>query len=169
MKVKISGIEKNSVVDGPGLRTVIFAQGCPHNCSGCHNPGTHDPQGGEWRKLDELVAEACREQGNGVTFSGGEPFLQAEAFAVLAARLKKNGLSIVTFSGYTYEELKSKAEYEPSVKELLDASDILIDGPFLLERRDPTLVFRGSANQRVIDMAKTRMCGEVVLSKLHFR
>jgi anaerobic ribonucleoside-triphosphate reductase activating protein len=169
LKIKIAGIERNSVVDGPGLRTVIFAQGCPHNCPGCHNPGAIDPEGGQWRELDELAVEVCRDGPGGITFSGGEPFLQAREFAALADILKKNRRSIVVFSGYTYEELTKKTGSDPAVAALLDAGDILIDGPYRQEQRDLSLAFRGSRNQRVIDMGKSRASGEVILSDLHFR
>ena len=170
MRLKIAGFERCSVVDGPGLRAVIFAQGCPHYCPGCHNPGALDPEAGSWRELDELAADVCSERGiNGVTFSGGEPFMQAKAFAELAGRLREQGLSIVTFSGYTYEELNDKAKSDNAVAALLSATDILIDGPYRQEERDLSLAFRGSGNQRIIDMVKSRECGELVFSELHFR
>jgi anaerobic ribonucleoside-triphosphate reductase activating protein len=170
VKVKIAGVERCSVVDGPGLRTVVFAQGCPRSCPGCHNPASLDPEGGSWRELDELVSDVCSERGiQGVTFSGGEPFMQAQAFAELARRFKDKGLSIVTFSGYTYEELKDMSAADEAVAALLHATDILIDGPYRQEERNLSLAFRGSGNQRIIDMAKSRECGELVLSELHFR
>ena len=170
MRVKLAGITWESVVDGPGLRAVIFAQGCNMRCLGCHNPQALDPDGGEWRETGELVEKIIAVRGlQGVTFSGGEPFLQAEAFAALAFALKSNGLDIVTFSGYTYEELEREAASSPSWAALLQQCDILIDGPFVLKERDLSLGFRGSRNQRVIDLSATRSAGEVRLSPLHFR
>lgn len=170
MKIKLAGIEWNSVVDGPGLRAVVFAQGCPHSCPGCHNPQAIDPDGGLWHDLNELAARLCSDRSiRGVTFSGGEPFMQAGAFAALARLLRQAGLDIVTYSGYTYEELLEKAAANKDIEALLAASDILIDGPYVREQRDISLAFRGSANQRVIDLAKTRQTGKVVLSELHFR
>jgi anaerobic ribonucleoside-triphosphate reductase activating protein len=170
MKIKLAGIERCSVVDGPGLRTVIFAQGCPRSCPGCHNPDSLDPEGGSWRELSELAAEVCSERGiQGVTFSGGEPFMQAQAFAELARCFREKDLSIVTFSGYTYEELKDMSAADKDVAALLYATDILIDGPYRQEERNLSLAFRGSGNQRIIDMAKSRESGELVLSELHFR
>jgi anaerobic ribonucleoside-triphosphate reductase activating protein len=170
MKVKVAGTERNSVVDGPGLRTVIFAQGCPRRCPGCHNPGALDPAGGSWRDAEELLADIFTDPGiHGVTFSGGEPFLQAPAFAFLAERCREKGLSIVTYSGYTYEELVQMAGVDPPAAALLLASDILVDGPYREEERDISLAFRGSRNQRIIDLAATRASGRVVLSLLHYR
>ncbi|MBS4030037.1 MAG: radical SAM protein [Clostridiales bacterium] len=170
MKVKLAGIEKNSVVDGPGLRSVVFAQGCPHHCPGCHNPQTLDPEGGTWYNLDELAAELCADNSvRGITFSGGEPFRQAGAFAALAAYLRERKLEILIYSGYTYEGLLAKATGDPDIEKLLAAGDILIDGPFIVEERDPSLAYRGSRNQRVIDLKQTSLKGEVVLSPLHYR
>lgn len=169
MKLKLAGLQKNSVVDGPGLRTVVFAQGCPHGCPGCHNLQTQDPEGGKWVEISELAAEISRSGARGVTFSGGEPFAQARAFAGLAAKLKACGMSIVIYSGYTYEQLKDRAMAEPDTEALLSACDILIDGPFILAERDLSLAYRGSRNQRIIDLRETIRSGDVVLSPLHFR
>jgi len=168
MRVKMAGIERNSVVDGPGLRTVVFAQGCPHRCPGCHNSGSQDPEGGFWRDIDGLLDDILTDR-NGVTFSGGEPFGQAGAFAALAERCRGKGLSIVTYTGYTYEELACRAACDPGVAALLAASDILVDGPYREKERDIGLAFRGSRNQRVIDLAAARASGEVILSELHYR
>lgn len=169
MRVKLAGIERHSVVDGPGIRTVVFAQGCPHRCAGCHNPQTIDREGGTWWELDAILAEVCDKSINGITFSGGEPFLQAEAFSRLAARIREKGLSIVTYTGYTYEELEDMALTDPHIAALLAATDLLVDGPYRQAERDLSLAFRGSGNQRVIDLMKTREVGEVVLSPVHFR
>jgi anaerobic ribonucleoside-triphosphate reductase activating protein len=168
--VKLAGITWESVADGPGVRAVIFAQGCNVRCLGCHNPQALDPEGGEWYRTEELASRLAAARGlQGVTFSGGEPFLQAESFAALALALKNSGLDIVTFSGYTYEQLQQGAASMPAWTALLQQSDILIDGPFIREERDLSLGFRGSRNQRVIDLAATRSAGVVVLSPLHFR
>ena len=170
MRVKLAGITWESVADGPGVRAVIFAQGCNRQCPGCHNPQALDPEGGEWHQTEKLAARFAAARGlQGVTFSGGEPFLQAEPFAALALELKNSGLDIVTFSGYIYEELQHKAASIPAWAVLLHQSDILIDGPFIQEERDLSLGFRGSRNQRIIDLAATRSTGVVVLSPLHSR
>jgi len=159
--LRIAGVVRESVVDGPGLRYVIFAQGCPHRCPGCHNPHTWDPAGGYEVAGAELLADIGRNPLlKGVTFSGGEPFLQAGAFAILGRVLRERGYDIVTYTGYRYEELQGMKN--PQVRELLDFTDILIDGPFVLSERDLTLPFRGSRNQRIIDLRASRAHGTVV-------
>ncbi|WP_334110224.1 anaerobic ribonucleoside-triphosphate reductase activating protein [Thermodesulfitimonas autotrophica] len=163
--LRIAGVVRESVVDGPGLRYVIFAQGCPHRCPGCHNPETWDPAGGYEITAAELLADISRNPLiAGVTFSGGEPFAQAAAFAALGRALREEGYNIVTYTGYTYEELQTIAE--KGVRELLAVTDILIDGPFILAERDLTLPFRGSKNQRIIDLRATRTSETIV--ELHF-
>ena len=163
--LRIAGVVRESVVDGPGLRYVIFAQGCPHRCPGCHNPETWDPAGGYEITAAELLADVSRNPLiAGVTFSGGEPFAQAAAFAALGRVLREKGYNIVTYTGYTYEELQTIAE--KGVRELLAVTDILIDGPFILAERDLTLPFRGSKNQRIIDLRATRTSETIV--ELHF-
>lgn len=166
--LQLAGVVRESIVDGPGLRFTVFAQGCPHHCPGCHNEGTHAFDGGTETKIETIISEIARNPLlSGVTFSGGEPFCQAQGFSVLASKIKSRGLHIVTFSGYNYEELlklASRADAEgKAVKELLDLTDLLIDGRFELAKRDLTLCFRGSQNQRLIDMNKTREIGEIVL------
>ena len=143
--IKIAGVVNDSIVDGEGFRFTIFTQGCYHNCPQCHNPQTHDVNGGH-----EVV-----------TFSGGEPFLQAKPLAQLAKEVHKRGLNITTFTGYTLEQLQNM--HNPDIDELLNQTDVLIDGPFLIEKKDLTLQFRGSSNQRIIDMQKTRESGQIVL------
>ncbi len=162
--LRISGIVDDSVVDGEGYRFTIFTQGCPHGCPGCHNPQTHDNDGGYLVDTDELYQQICESPLlSGVTFSGGEPFLQPQELAELARRLQTRGLNITTYTGYTLEELQQL--HCPSINELLDVTDILIDGPFLLAERDLTLAFRGSRNQRIIDMNRTRQSGTIVLKE----
>ena len=166
--LRIAGVVRESIVDGPGIRFTVFAQGCPHQCPGCHNEATHDFQGGKETDLEAIIREIEKNPLlNGVTFSGGEPFCQAEGFSKLARALKERGLHIVTFSGYSYEELMELAKQPgasgQSVKDLLDLTDLLIDGRFELDQRDLTLQFRGSRNQRLIDMNKTRESGKLVL------
>ncbi|EEG77608.1 anaerobic ribonucleoside-triphosphate reductase activating protein [Dethiobacter alkaliphilus] len=170
VKLKLAGVQNNSVVDGPGLRTVIFTQGCPHHCPGCHNPQTLDPAGGRWEDVSDLMADICADTGvRGVTFSGGEPFAQARALAQLAAGLKTRKMHIMVYSGYTFEELQRKAISDSAVAALLSLTDLLIDGPFILAQRDLSLLYRGSHNQRIIDVQATLEEGRVILSPLHFR
>lgn len=162
--LRLAGIVRESIVDGPGIRFTVFCQGCPHGCEGCHNPETHDFNGGSDCSIDRLLEEIDKNPLlAGVTFSGGEPFCQAESFANLGRQVKARGLNITAFSGYTLEKLTEMAANDVAVRELLEITDILIDGPFMKELRDLTLQFRGSSNQRVIDMNETRKAGEIVL------
>lgn len=163
--VRICGVEPESIVDGRGIRYVVFTQGCPHRCPGCHNPQTHPFDGGKVVDIGELFGE-IRENPllKGVTFSGGEPFCQPEPLAELAKMAHGTGLDVTVYTGYLYEELL--AMKNPAVDALLAQTDTLIDGLFILAERDLTLRFRGSRNQRVIDMNQTRLSGKVVLDKI---
>ena len=151
--LQICGIEPESIVDGPGFRYVIFTQGCPHACPGCHNPESHPFTGGRPLELSEVL-QAFDENPllAGVTFSGGEPFCQAAACAELAKAAHERGKDVWTWSGWTYEQLREKAEREPEVAELLRQTDVLVDGPYIEAQRDLDLEWRGSANQRVLEL-----------------
>jgi len=150
-EIRIAGIEPESVVDGEGIRYVIFTQGCPHRCPGCHNPETHTFDGGRVADIEELFAE-IRENPllKGVTFSGGEPFCQPKPLAELARRVHGIGRDVTTYTGYLYEDLLKMPD--PDVAALLAQTDTLIDGPFILAEKDLTLPFRGSRNQRIIKL-----------------
>lgn len=162
--LRLAGIVRESIVDGPGFRFAVFCQGCPHHCEDCHNQQTHDFSGGKDVPLERILREIDKDPLlSGVTFSGGEPFCQAEAFADLAEEVEKRNLNIVTFSGYTYEELTERAKDDPQTERLLSHTWLLIDGPFIKEQKDLTLAFRGSGNQRVIDVKASRQTGDVVL------
>ncbi len=164
--IRMAGVIRESIVDGPGLRFVVFAQGCPHGCPGCHNPATHDFQGGTDCSLEKILAAIDQNPLlDGVTFSGGEPMSQPEAFYNLAEAIKERGLNLIVYTGYTYEELQKLGESRPAVQKLLDLTDLLIDGRFVLEQRDLSLLFRGSRNQRVIDMNRTRENGKLTLAE----
>lgn len=164
--IRLAGIVRESIVDGPGFRFAVFCQGCPHDCPECHNQATHDFSGGKDVEIEKLLAEIDKNPLlAGVTFTGGEPFCQPEAFVALAGGVKNRGLDIVTFTGYTYEQLKQMAEDQEAVRQLLEVTDLLIDGPFLKEKKDLTLQFRGSKNQRIIDMNATRQAGRLVLAE----
>ena len=156
----LSGIVSDSIVDGPGIRTTIFCQGCPHHCEGCHNPETWDFGCGTLVPVEDLVEVVqsnplCR----GVTFSGGEPFAQAAGFAKLAKLLKEKGYEIASYSGYTFEALLEGSDDQ---KELLASIDILIDGPFLMAQKSLEVPFRGSRNQRILDVKKSLAEGRAV-------
>lgn len=162
MKIRVSGFTRESVVDGPGIRAVVYAQGCPHQCPHCHNPSTWDPEGGYELDIDDIVG-LVRDTGllRGITISGGEPFLQAGPAAELAARIKDLGLDVVVYTGYTFEELLEMSRSDPATARLLNLTDILIDGPYRHEERDLALAFRGSRNQRVIDVKRSLEEGQV--------
>ena len=166
MELRVAGIIRESVVDGPGLRSVVFAQGCPRFCPGCHNPEAINPEGGkvlEDREILDVIAKTKLIRG--VTFSGGEPFMQAEAFCKLGKVIKENGLDIMTYTGYTWEELLHMAQENPEVMELLQLSDYLVDGPFIESKKDLNMAFRGSQNQRVIDVRESLQKREVILAR----
>jgi len=152
-KLKVSGIIEESIVDGPGLRFSVFTQGCPHCCPGCHNPGTHDFDGGYEMDIDEIFRRfKANPLLSGITFTGGEPFCQPEPLYHLGKKVKAMGKTIVLFSGYTWEQLIEKSHQEIYVKQLLSIGDILIDGPFIEALKDLELLFRGSSNQRIIEL-----------------
>ena len=161
MDLRIAGVIEESIVDGPGLRFVIFTQGCPHHCPGCHNPETHDFSGGQVVKISKLLADVQQNPLiQGVTLSGGEPFCQAKALAELVRVLRLGGKHIMAYSGYTWEQLR--AMDDPDVHTLLERCDVLVDGRFVLEERDLSLRFRGSRNQRLIDVRQSMENGEVI-------
>lgn len=152
-ELRIAGIVRESIVDGPGIRFVIFCQGCPHNCRGCHNPETHDFKSGYNCSIDKIV-KAIDENPmlQGITFSGGEPLCQSAGFLSLAKEVKARNLNLLIYTGYTFEALSEMRKSNASLDELLNLTDILVDGPFEEEQKDLTLQYRGSRNQRVIDM-----------------
>ena len=161
MTFRVYGLESNSYVDGPGVRLAIFFQGCLHHCKGCQNPGSWPMYGGE--KMDTefikkmMVADPLL---SGITLSGGEPFLQPIAALELAQFAKAKGLSVWCYTGYTFEQIM---EWDDNRKELLKRIDVLVDGPFVEARKDLTLRFRGSANQRIIDVPASLRMGQAVL------
>lgn len=162
--LRLYGLVTDSIVDGPGYRTAVFTQGCPHGCPGCHNPESHAPDGGTLWSLDEIEK---RFTGNpllsGVTLSGGEPFLQAAGCAEVARRAHARGLNVWTYTGYLFERLTDMAREDEGVRALLAQTDVLVDGPFVLQERSLELEFRGSRNQRLIDLNRTRQTGTLTL------
>lgn len=161
-ELQIAGVVKESIVDGKGLRYAVFVQGCPHHCPECHNPQTWPFEGGT-SMTPEAIFEDFQKNPllKGITFSGGEPFCQAGPLTELARLVHGAGKDVTAYSGYTYEQLLERRD--PDVDALLSETDVLIDGPFILAQKDLELLFRGSANQRLIDMKKTRASGRVVL------
>lgn len=159
--LRVSGIVEESVVDGPGVRFVIFTQGCEHHCPGCHNPHTHALDGGTMMQTDAILARFDEDPLlSGMTFSGGEPFLQPEALAQLAEAVHARGKDVMVYSGFTFEQLLEKEEREPAVRRLLRQADILVDGPYVESRRNLELEFRGSDNQRLLNREAMRRLRE---------
>ena len=157
----LSGIVSDSIVDGPGIRVSIFCQGCPHHCPGCHNPETWEFGCGTKVTEGQVLAEILKNPlCHGVTFSGGEPFAQPEGFACLARLLKEKGYEVASYTGYTFEQLLNGT---PGQRELLASIDVLIDGPFLQEEKSLELNFRGSKNQRILDVPASLQAGKAVL------
>ena len=161
--IRIAGMYIDSIVDGPGLRFSLYTQGCPHHCEGCHNPHTHDEAGGSDADIDELC-EKIKEDPllDGVTISGGEPFLQAEKLIPFASWVHDRGLNIITYTGYTYEEIIEGQDTHPGWRELLTFSDYLVDGRFIKEQKSYLLRFKGSKNQRIIDTKQSLKSGAAV-------
>ena len=155
--VEIAGTVAESVVDGPGIRFVIFTQGCPHRCKGCHNPHTWMPGGGRMVNIDDLFGQvAANPLLKGVTLSGGEPFEQAVPLARLARQVRLMGKDVISYTGYTWEYLLEHPDDHRRFGELLEVTDYLVDGPFVEELKDLKLPFRGSANQRIIDVQMSK-------------
>ncbi|MGL5314437.1 MAG: anaerobic ribonucleoside-triphosphate reductase activating protein [Peptostreptococcaceae bacterium] len=158
MKIRLSSpISIDSIVDGPGLRMVIWTQGCIHNCENCHNPQTHSLYGGYEIDTTEIInnMNTLRLQ-KGITLSGGEPFLQQEALEEVSREAKANNLDVWAYTGFTFEQLldKNNPSYFKNLN-LLKQIDVLVDGKFVAEKKDISLRFRGSSNQRIIDVQKT--------------
>lgn len=162
--MRIAGIVDDSIVDGPGLRLTVFTQGCIHNCPGCHNPESHDPNGGTEKSVADIL-EMIDDNPllDGVTLSGGDPFLQPGPCAQLARAVHERSLNIWTYSGWTYEALLERAKAEPDVLALLQETDVLVDGPFIIAQRSLDVKWRGSKNQRLIDVPLSLQEGHAVL------
>ena len=162
-QVRISGSVGASITDGPGFRYAIFVQGCSHHCPGCHNPHTHDPNGGELRDTAELIEAMGKDPMiSGVTLSGGEPFEQAEALLPIARAAKEKGMELAAYSGYLYEDLLAD---NGARRALLELCDVLIDGPYIDAKRNLDIRFKGSENQRIIDVPASMAAGAVILKE----
>ncbi|MEG1895941.1 MAG: anaerobic ribonucleoside-triphosphate reductase activating protein [Oscillospiraceae bacterium] len=162
-KINIAGFNKNSITDGPGLRFVVFCQGCVHHCEGCHNPQTHEFGTGTDYTVEEIYNMVKQNPiAKGVTFSGGEPFCQPAGFLALARLLKAEGYELASYSGFTIEEIM--ADKDSDRYKLLENLDILVDGKFILEQMSFDLKFKGSANQRTLDVPESIKQGKAVLS-----
>lgn len=167
MKIRLAAyLQPDSIVDGEGIRTVIWTQGCPHNCLGCHNPETHDMSGGVLVDLEEVYEIIDKLEGqNGITFSGGDPFCQPKECAEIAKYARRKGYNIWTYTGYEFEQLLLMAKSKPEILDFLKQIDVLVDGKFVLAKKSYNAIFRGSYNQRIIDVAKSLKNGKVVLAE----
>jgi anaerobic ribonucleoside-triphosphate reductase activating protein len=162
--LRLAGIVRESIVDGPGIRFVVFSQGCPHRCPGCHNSQTWDFDGGFATTPEQILGEVHKNPLlTGVTLSGGEPFCQSAAMAKTAKAVRDKGLDVITYTGFTFEKLLEKAHSEPEIEALLKQTDILIDGPFIKDLQNYELKYTGSANQRAIDVQASLTKSAVVL------
>lgn len=163
--MKLAGYIEESIVDGPGIRLVFFFQGCSHRCQGCHNPETWSADGGKdftIEKIDQILSE--HPYVDGITLSGGDPLDQEEAcLAVLKLAKKKYSFHTIIFTGYLFDELVEKKKNDRILEEVLSLTDVIIDGPFLLDKRDISLRFRGSSNQRIIDVPASLTKNEIVI------
>ena len=148
--MRVMDIVPGTSVDGPGLRTAIYFAGCTHRCPGCHNPQSWDADAGREMSIDEIL-EVVEYNGFDVTFTGGDPIFQADVILPLAREIRRRGYTIWCFTGYKYEDIAEKNEVAP----LLECFEVLVDGPFVESLRDTSLVFRGSSNQRLIDIARS--------------
>lgn len=162
-----SKLQKDSIVDGEGIRAVIWTQGCPHHCHNCHNPETWDYNGGFLVDVEELKKEInTLDDEIGVTFSGGDPFEQSKACYELAKYIHSIKLNVWCYTGYTYEQLLKKGEKEQSILDFLNEIDVLVDGPFIEKLKSFEIKFRGSKNQRLIKVKESLKKGKVILLDL---
>jgi len=170
MKIRLAAeLQKDSIVDGEGIRAVLWTQGCMHNCKGCHNPQTHSFDGGALIELDEVKGWIDELEGHqGITLSGGDPFFQPKQCAEIAKHVKDRGLDVWCYTGFTYETLMEKTNDNEDILELLKNIDVLIDGKFILEEKSLELVFRGSKNQRIIDVPKSLKESKVSLVEKYY-
>ncbi len=161
LKVRLAGIVNESVTDGPGLRITLFFQGCLHHCTGCHNPHTWPMQAGTQYSISDLIAQLPDHPLiKGITLSGGDPFYQPQTAAALAREFHQRGKDVWTYTGFLWEDLRSKGD--PAMLDLLSESDVLVDGLYVQDLRDVKLKFRGSSNQRLIDVRRSLLSCQLV-------
>ncbi len=149
MKIRVLDIVEETMADGPGLRIAIYCAGCKHHCPGCHNPQSWDMNGGNEMDVEDILKIIMADEFSNVSFSGGDPFFQVEAFTELARRIKEEtGKNIWCWTGFLYEDILA----EEKLRMLLPYIDVLVDGPYIESLRDTDLLFRGSSNQRIIHL-----------------
>ena len=165
--VRLAGIAYESLVNGPGMRRVFFVQGCKHKCKGCFNPETHSFEDGEIMDMDKLIKDVLDNPIlKGVTFSGGDPIEQAHSFAYMAKAFKNSNLNIWCYTGYTFEKLLEVMKVDTAISELLNNIDVLVDGRFEINNKEEGLRFRGSTNQRIINVKESLNQNKVVIMNL---
>ncbi len=166
MKIRLAAdLQSDSIVDGLGIRTVIWTQGCSHNCPYCHNPSTHSFTAGELIEIDDVIERLESLTGqDGVTFSGGDPMFQPKECTILASKVHELGMNVWAYTGFTFEELLKGSR---DILNFLNNIDVLIDGKFEIDKKSLDLEFRGSSNQRIIDVKESLKDGKVVLYDLH--
>ena len=172
MQIRLASpvLQPDSIVDGEGIRAVLWTQGCAHKCPGCQNPQTHSFEDGFLVDIEEIKDQIDSLEGqDGITFSGGDPFYQVEECLELAKYIKSKKLNIWCYTGFTYEALMSLSKKNPKIKDLLKEIDVLIDGPFLLEKLSMDAIFRGSTNQRIIDTKKSLKEKKVCLVEKYYK
>lgn len=170
MNIRLAAyLQPDSIVDGEGIRTVIWTQGCPHNCFGCHNPETHDFNGGALVPITEVydIIDTLEGQ-DGITFSGGDPFAQPKECAEIAKYAKAKGYNIWCYTGFTFENLISMSTSKKEIMDFLNQIDVLVDGKFEIAKRSFALKFAGSSNQRIIDVAKSLEAKRVILVSKYY-
>lgn len=165
MQIRLAAyLQPDSIVDGEGIRTVIWTQGCPHHCPGCHNPETHNFDGGALVDLEEVYNIIDHLEGqDGITFSGGDPFTQPKECAEIAKYARQKGYNIWSFTGYTFEELLKLSKIKPEVMNFLKLIDVLVDGKFELRKKSYNMVFAGSSNQRILDVPNSLKANRAIL------
>ena len=165
-KLRVAGIVQESYVDGPGIRMAVFVQGCNHCCSGCQNPHTWDYNSGTDIKIGKIIDDFISNPLlNGITFTGGEPMDKCDVLYQIAHVIKLFEKSVWCYTGYTYEELIERAKNDLNLYSFLRNIDVLVDGPFILDKKDLNLTFRGSSNQRIIDVQESLKANKVILWK----
>ncbi len=156
IRLAVTDLQSDSIVDGKGIRTVIWTQGCKHHCKGCHNPTTHSFSGGYLVDVEQVKEQIMLLRGqDGITLSGGDPFEQTEACLEIAKFCQEKGLNVWCYTGYTYEDLIKKSKEDKNIIPLLENIDVLVDGPFILQQKSYDVKFRGSKNQRLIAAKKS--------------
>ncbi|MCL2383301.1 MAG: anaerobic ribonucleoside-triphosphate reductase activating protein [Oscillospiraceae bacterium] len=157
MNIRLAdNLQVDSIVDGEGIRTVLWTQGCKHNCAGCHNPGAHSFDGGFSADIDDIKRELLHLEGqDGITLSGGDPFFQVEACLEVAEFCRNHSINVWCYTGFTFEELFKMSKSNSQILELLNCINVLVDGKFVERQRDWSLLFRGSKNQRVLDVKES--------------